>query len=231
MALPETVAVVPAAGAGRRSGSSAKLWRSLRGAPVLAHTLRRLSCAVSVAGIVVVVRRADVPRAHRLVRRYHLRKIQRIIVGGATRMASVRRGLAAVDPSAGFVLIHDAARPLIAPRLVDRAVHAARRWDAAIVAMPATDTIKMQRNGRIGRLTTPPRNTLWVAQTPQVFRRTLICAAYDAAARARVTVTDDAAAVERLGRRIAIVPSDATNLKITWPADFMVADTLLHGTR
>ena len=220
-----------AAGAGRRAGTSSKLLRPLRGEPVLVHSVRRLNRVAAVRSIVVVARRADVRRVRQLLARAQLHKVRRVVAVGATRMASVRRGLSAADPRASLILIHDAARPLIAPRLAARAIRAAQRCGAAIVAMPATDTVKIQRGERAGRLTTPPRHTVWMAQTPQVFRSALIRRAYAAAARARVGVTDDAAAVERLGRRVAVVPGDATNLKITWPADFAVAAALLNGHR
>ena len=226
------IAIVPAAGAGRRSGTSSKALRTLRGVPVLAHVLQRLSAVAAIRSIIVVVRRSERSRVRQLIARYRLRKVEQVVLGGPTRMASVRCGLAAADARAAYLLIHDAARPLIAPRVITRAIRAARQQGAAIVAMPATDTIKVQRHGaRPGRLTTLPRHTVWIAQTPQVFRSALIRRAYAAAAQAGVTVTDDAAAVERLRHRVAIVPSDAANLKITWPTDFAVAETLLNGHR
>lgn len=225
------VAIVPAAGAGRRAGgSSSKLFRSLRGTPVLARTLQRLSRVAAITQIIVVTRRSELAHVRRLVTRYRLRKVQRVVIGGTTRMESVRRGIAAVNGCGDYLAIHDAARPLIAPRLVTAAIRAAQRAGAAIVAAPATDTIKIQSSGgqRASRLRTPPRQSLWIAQTPQVFARDLIERAYAAARRARVTVTDDAAAVERLGHRVALVPGDAGNLKLTWPADFVVAEALLQ---
>ena len=227
----DVVAIVPAAGTGRRSGARSKLFRAVRKEPVLVHTLRRLGSVPAIRQIVVVTRRSERRRVQALVRRYRLAKVGPVIVGGATRMESVRRGLAAAGPSAPYLLIHDAARPCVAPRVIARTIRAAVRTGAAIAAMPATDTIKQRPARRAARLVTLPRQALWIAQTPQVFRSRLIRRAYARARDARVTVSDDAMAVERLGHRVAIVPSDASNLKITWPSDFAVAGVLLNGHR
>lgn len=221
------VAIVPAAGSGRRAGQE-KLFRPVRGVPVIVRTLRRLSAVAAIHRIIVIARPRDHRRIRQLVRRYRLAKVRAIVAGGPTRMASVRRGLAALDNAARWCVIHDAARPLIAPALVRQVIRAARRCRAAIAALPAMDTIKRCRaNGTATRLTTLPRHQVWLAQTPQVFERRLIQRAYEAAARAGVRVTDDAAAVERLGVRVALVPGTPTNVKITWPSDFAIAETLL----
>lgn len=226
----DVTAIVPAAGAGRRAGTAGKLFRPLKGVPVVVHAVRRLSRVPAIGRIILVVRSRDLLRTRRLVRRYRLGKVARIVAGGPTRMASVQRGLDAVESSAPYVLIHDAARPLVTPRLAARVIRAARRCGAAIAAVPAADTMKRTLgDARTGHLTTLPRRELWAAQTPQVFRSRLIRGAYAQAARSRATPTDDAAAVERLGHRVAIVSGDATNLKITWPQDVRVASALLNG--
>lgn len=225
MVVADVVAVVPAAGASRRAGGGSKLFRVLGGVPVVVRTLRQLSAVPAIAAIVLVARRSDLQPLRRLVQRYRLCKVTQIIRGGPTRMASVQRGLRAVDGSARYVAIHDAARPLVTPAAVARVIRAARRTGAAILAVPATDTVKLV--GR--RVTTLPRTRLWLAQTPQVFARPLITRAYAAATRARVTVTDDAAAVERLRRPVTLVPGTMTNLKLTWPVDFVVAERLLRN--
>ena len=222
-------AIVPAAGAGRRSGAASKLFRPVHGVPVLAHTLRALARIAGIRQIVVVVQRHEQRRVQALARRYRLAKVRRIVIGGATRMESVRHGLAALASGTALVLIHDAARPCVSAHVLTRTIRAAERSGAAIAAMPATDTIKQRPSRRAARLVTLPRQTLWIAQTPQVFRASLIQRAYARAHQAGIRVTDDAAAVERLGHRVTIVPSDASNLKITWPTDFAVAHALLNG--
>jgi 2-C-methyl-D-erythritol 4-phosphate cytidylyltransferase len=150
----------------------------------------------------------------------------RITIGGAQRQDSVRAGLAAAG-EADWVVIHDAARPLVTADLIARGLAAARVSGAAIAAMPVVDTIKVVEASRI--VATPPRATLWQAQTPQVFRRTLLLNAHAAAASSGAT--DDAALVEAYGSTVHVYEGSYRNVKITTDVDLVVARALLAALR
>ncbi len=149
-------------------------------------------------------------------------------MGGLTRADSVRQGLKAISGTIRWVAVHDAVRPLVRPELIEETLRQARRHRAAIAATPSQDTVKLANgDGCIHR--TPPRETVWLAQTPQVFERSLLERAH--AKGSRLKVTDDAQLVERLGVRVRLVEAPAENLKITRPIDLVVARTLLMGRR
>jgi 2-C-methyl-D-erythritol 4-phosphate cytidylyltransferase len=147
------------------------------------------------------------------------------VVGGATRSASVRAGLAAVAPSATVVVVHDAARPLASPALFEAVIGAVRRGaDAAVPAVPVPDTVKRVDGDEV--VETVARDELVVVQTPQAFRAEALRAAHTSGADA----TDDAALIEAADGRVVIVPGERANLKVTTPADLVMAAAILTGT-
>ena len=152
------------------------------------------------------------------------------VLGGAVRSESVARALAAAEPGApgDVVLVHDAARPLASAELVGRTLAALaedRSLDAAIAAAPVSDTVKRVDDGVVAE--TLDRSGLWAVQTPQVFRRGVLERALDVPAEVLAQATDDAWLIERLGGRVAVVPSDGENLKITTPLDLALAELLV----
>ena len=222
-------AIVVAAGRGERLGSpTPKCFLELAGKPVFLWGLEAFAQvpAVKWAALVVpegfeeIASQATVPLQQKM-------KIV-VAVGGRERPDSVMAGLDAVarwDPD--VVAIHDGARPLVTPELIARSITAARQVDAAIAAAPSTDTLKRIEGGRI--VETLDRKEIWRAQTPQVFKTELIIEAYRRAQEDGFEATDDAALVERMGIRPAVVESDWQNLKITVPADMIVAEALLRS--
>lgn len=221
-------AVIPAAGTGvRMGGPVAKPFLLLGGIPLLARTLLRLARSQVIdAYVLVVPPGSEETCARAVVAAYGLPAASRIVPGGAVRQASVRAGLQALPPGTDLVLVHDAARPCVPVSVVRATVEAAARDGAAVAAVPATETVKEARaDGRV--LRTLPRESLWIAQTPQVFARALILEAHAAAAADGFLGTDDAALVERLGRPVTLVPGSAENIKVTHPADLEVAARLL----
>ena len=206
-------------GAGR-----AKAFLPLAGRPLLLRAAEAFESAPEVEAIVAVVPAGEQRAAHDLLA--PLRKVVAVVAGGATRQDSVRAGLAAL-PAAfdGIVLVHDAARALIEPSLIASVVRAAVEAGAAIPVLPLVDTIKRVQDGGVSE--TLDRSELAAAQTPQGVRRALLQEALDRAARDGVTVTDEAMAVERLGRRVAAVVGSPRNLKITTPHDLRWAELLL----
>jgi 2-C-methyl-D-erythritol 4-phosphate cytidylyltransferase / 2-C-methyl-D-erythritol 2,4-cyclodiphosphate synthase len=220
------VGIVAAGGSGQRAGV-AKQWLVLGGATVLARAARALAASEVVDAVVVVVPPGEEARAAAEVGA--LGKPARVVAGGATRADSVRNGLAAAE-GAAVVLVHDAARPFLSPVLAARVAEAAARDGAALAALPATDTVKRAAAGEPPRVAeTLDRRTLWLAQTPQGFRRDLLVAAYAAAGAEASAATDECALVERTGAPVTLVPGEQGNFKITTPDDVERARAILEA--
>lgn len=223
-------ALIPAAGMGKRMGASInKQYLLLDGIPILARTLEVFERTPLVDGIFVVIPADEIPfcREH-VVERNGFSKVRCIVPGGTERQQSVLNGLRAMEGTADdndVILIHDGVRPFVTEGILNRATTVAQENDGALVAVPAKDTIKMVENGII--TATPPRETLWLAQTPQAFRYGIIRAAHEVADAERFLGTDDAMLVERLGRRVRIVVGDYRNVKITTPEDMVLAEAFL----
>lgn len=221
-----------AAGRGSRFGGPVpKAFLRLRGRPLLLHAAERLCAAVEPATgseLVVVVCRDDreeflAPNLAELRALTDRRCGLRIADGGATRQESMQNGLAAAaDPE--LVLVHDAARALLPVRATAACIAAAARTGAALLAIPAADTLKRVRDGRVEA--TLERDSVWHAQTPQVVRRDLLQRALSAARAAGFAGTDDVSLVERLGHPVEVVLGSPANLKITHPDDLPLAEAL-----
>ncbi|MFN0160245.1 MAG: 2-C-methyl-D-erythritol 4-phosphate cytidylyltransferase [Burkholderiales bacterium] len=225
-------AIVPAAGIGARSGQSIpKQYVPLAGLPMLCHSLRSLAAASCIDLVVCVLAGDDKwpasPHAHTLKREFGAR-LRFINAGGPTRAASVEGGLAFLGDEAraeDWVLVHDAARPGLRSKDVDTLVTAlADDPVGGILAVPVADTVK--RADATGRIdATPPREGLWLAQTPQMFRYGLLRQAYAQLPGA----SDEAAAVESLGLKPRLVQGRAENFKVTQPDDFALAEAVLRA--
>jgi 2-C-methyl-D-erythritol 4-phosphate cytidylyltransferase len=205
-------------------GSSPKQFLRLGGVPVLVRTLRILAGSRVVRGIVLVAPPAAVERTRRLLARHRVPRVLAVVPGGAERQESVWLGLQAVPPAADLVVVHDGVRPFITGTLVRDVVEAARRFGAAICGIPVRETVKRHREGFVE--TTVDRGGLWLIQTPQAFRRTLLWEAHDKARRDGFLGTDDAVLVERLGVPVRMVAGLQENLKITTPDDLARARVL-----
>jgi 2-C-methyl-D-erythritol 4-phosphate cytidylyltransferase/2-C-methyl-D-erythritol 2,4-cyclodiphosphate synthase len=215
-------AVIVAAGSGQRAGpGGAKQWRPLGGKPVARWSLEAL-LAAGAREVVVVTPEGDAAVAEAAFAGLTGWRLAR---GGATRDRSVVAGLEALSGDPGeIVLVHDAARPLLARHHIEALVQALEDADGALPALPVADTLK--RAGGDGRVVaTVDRSGLWRAQTPQAFRRGVLEAAY-AAWPAGEAPTDDASVVERAGGRIVLTPGDARLMKLTYPEDFAMAELL-----
>ncbi len=222
--------LIPAAGAGRRMGGDmSKQFLLLAGRPVLAHTISRFENHPQVNNIILIAPAEETTCCRNdVVDAYGFDKVSRIVVGGQERQDSVRNGLRAC-PAADddIVLVHDGVRPLLASGLIDAAVAAATANGAALVAVPAKDTIKVVVDGKVR--STPERSTLWQAQTPQAFRYDVIASAHEKAYKEGYRATDDAQLVEWLGQPVAVVEGDYRNLKITTPEDMLLAESYCAG--
>lgn len=226
------IAVVPAGGTGKRMGAGApKQFLMLGGVPLMVHALRALERAPSVTEVVLVVPKEEQARAlSEVVERHGLKKVLKVVPGGATRQESVHHGLHEVGEDVEIVMVHDAVRPFVTPDLIERSIEAARKHGGAIAAVPMKDTPKQAGpDGLIQR--TLDRHELWLAQTPQTFRRALVVEAYRKAEIEHVHGTDDAALVERLGHKIGLVEGSWENIKITTPEDMILAEAILAAKK
>ena len=221
------IAIIPAAGAGRRMGSAVeKQFLHLRGIPILARTLRVFDKSPEIDGIVLVVASQQrLALESEVLGPYHCEKLLRVVDGGPERQDSVANGLRATPPECDLVVVHDGVRPLVSIDLLEAVVEAAHQYGAAIAAIPAGDTVKQAESKKV--VATLERETIWLAQTPQVFRANLLRKAYEKAARDQAIVTDDAALLERIGAPVHLVLGSPENIKVTTPFDLVVAEAIL----
>ena len=209
--LPMCSMVVAAAGSSARMGGQDKLFTYLAGAPVLMRTLCAIDRAELVSEIVVAVQ-ADRMEA---------------VAELCARTESVLAAALECDPKAELIAIHDGARPLVRPEMIDEMIRAGYRTQAVAPAIPVTDTVKVADDSGLVQ-STPDRSSLYAVQTPQVFQANILKAALQAALASGEPVTDDCAAVERLGKQVWLAEGDRSNIKITTPDDLAVAEALLR---
>lgn len=199
--------------------------------PVIVHTLRALENCPRVHEIVVVTREDLLIPVSKLCREYALEKVSKVVVGGSTRAQSVYLGIQEVSKQAALIAIQDGARPLLTQEILQEVIQTAGTCGAAAPAIPVKDTIKKAENGII--IDTPDRSALYAVQTPQVFEADLIRAALYKAVEENLPITDDCSAVERLGMKVTLTQGSDDNIKITTPADLVLAEALLawRGTK
>lgn len=218
-------AAIVAAGGGERMGGIDKIFAPLAGKPVLAYAIDAFLRAPPVERIAVVVAAASIGRARDVVRTLAPGVPVDVVAGGERRRDSVRAGIDAL-PGCEWLLIHDGARPLVTPALIEAALECARLCGAAVPGVPPSDTIKqVDAEGRV--IATPDRASLRAIQTPQAFRRELLARAHEGA-DAGAGVTDDAMLVELLGAEVRVFAGDPRNIKITRPGDLAIAAALLR---
>jgi 2-C-methyl-D-erythritol 4-phosphate cytidylyltransferase len=238
--------LLPAAGLGTRmagppqkhpndknmsSGPPPKQFLALDGVPILIHSLRAFAAVERVTGIYVAVRKPEIERVEAQIAEYGFDGKVHVVEGGDNRQESVAHALAAVPAGPDdIVLVHDAVRPLIDAATIDRTIDAVMEHGAAIVGLPAVDTIKQVERTAHGALITAtiPREFIVQAQTPQGFRYELLRKAFAEATEDGFVGTDEASVVERAGLPVAVVPGSQVNLKITQPGDLELAAFYLH---
>jgi 2-C-methyl-D-erythritol 4-phosphate cytidylyltransferase len=217
---PRTGAVIVAAGSSRRMGGTDKLLAPLGGRPVLAHSIAAFAGHPLIHQVVVVSSAANLDAVRALVA--ELAPHASVVAGGARRRDSVRAGLEALI-DCEYVVVHDAARPLVTAAMIDAALEGAHETGAALCAVPVTDTVK--RSDPSGRVSsTVTREGLWLAQTPQAFRAELLLRAHRTI---ELDATDDAALIELLGEPVKLVMGSKRNIKITLPEDLALARALV----
>ena len=221
-------AIIAAGGRGQRVGSAVpKQLLSVGGRPILERTLATFIAHPSIDEIVVALP-AEIGEAPPAYLRSSTKPL-RAVIGGAVRQSSVANAFRAMGERGDLVVIHDAARPFASAGLISRTIAAAAESGAALAALPASDTVKRTDRGNGGRRfvrETLPRETIFLAQTPQAFRREVLLACLALAERDQIEATDEAALAERAGHRVAIVDGESTNIKITTADDLPIAEAI-----
>jgi 2-C-methyl-D-erythritol 4-phosphate cytidylyltransferase len=228
----QVFAILPAAGLGTRmAGPQPKQFLALNGLPILIHSLRAFAAVKRVTAIYVAVRKPEIERVQTQIAEYGFAGRVQVVEGGDSRQQSVSNALSALPAEADdIVLVHDAVRPLIDTATIDRTIDAVAEFGAAIVGLPAVDTIKQVERTAHGALVTStiPREFIVLAQTPQGFRYGLLQRAFAEATADGFTGTDEASVVERAGLPVAVVHGSQINLKITQQGDLELAEFYLR---
>lgn len=222
--------IIAAAGASSRMGGLNKQLEKIGDTPVFVMSALKFDRLDSVSEIIIAAPPDEVPRFEKLARNYGVSKLAAVVPGGESRFRSVRSALEAVSPKAEFIAVHDGARPLIEPEDIERVFEDAERYDAAIAAAPAVDTVKsVGSNGFIEK--TIPRAGLYVAQTPQVFRKKLYMEWLEKIGLQAENLTDDSSIAEECGQYVKITEILSPNFKITRPDDLIAANAIYDNRR
>lgn len=221
-----TTVIIPAAGSGKRLKSKTdKPFILINGTPLIAYTLKAVAKSKKVKDIIVVTQKKHIKKIERIIKKYDLKKISNVVKGGKIRTVSVKNGLEHVSKDTDIVAVHDGARPCIATDILDNAIDAARKNGCSCVCVKVKPTIKKVIGDKI--VTTIDRDLLWEAQTPQVFKKSILEKAYKNMSPAK-KYTDDVSLLENSKVYIKVVTGDYRNLKVTTKQDLDIAKHLLR---
>jgi 2-C-methyl-D-erythritol 4-phosphate cytidylyltransferase len=221
----QAAAIIVAAGGSRRMQGVDKLLAPLGGAPLVAHSIATFARHAAIARLVVVVSEANQDAIRKIVAESPAPDAT-VVLGGRRRRDSVLQGLLAAGEACDYVLVHDAARPFVDATLIDAALDGAREAGAALCALPVADTVKRaDPSGKVSSTVT--REGLWLAQTPQAFRRDLLLRAHQTI---DIDATDDAALIELLGEPVKLVMGSRRNIKVTLAEDLALAEALFKSS-
>ena len=217
--------VIPAAGSGKRFGENKQL-KILGDRPLVFHTLKPFIDSELINEIVVVAPKNDVQQLSRELKSMISVKSVMVVAGGNTRQKSVFNGLKAASDSSELICVHDAVRPFVTKELIEKAVNACSEHDGVIVAQSSTDTIKKVMDDQI--LETLPRETIWRAQTPQIFSKSALQEGLKMAEDENIQGTDEASLLERIGYQVGFVEGSSLNIKITTEEDWVFAEAIFN---
>jgi len=230
--------ILPAAGLGTRmgkgtaekAGTSRKQFMLLDGSPILLHTVRKFLASPRVGVIVIAVRAEDTDWVREILAAEFETGRVRVVEGGNSRQESVQNALSSLGPEYELVAVHDAVRPFIDLETIHKVFDEAAETGAAIVGVPAIDTVKQVTRGttHVRVRATLPREKLVMAQTPQVFRYDLLVRAFETARQDNFVATDESSMIERLDVEVSVVPGSDRNIKITKPTDMELAHLFLR---
>jgi 2-C-methyl-D-erythritol 4-phosphate cytidylyltransferase len=219
--------IIVAAGSSRRMGFD-KIFAEILGKPVLYWSLAAFEKCADIDEIIVVTRADRLAEVEELVASEKFKKVRKVIEGGAERHLSVWNGLRSIQSDGSeYVAIHDAARPLVTPKLISDCIALARKHGAACCASPIPDTVKRASYEKLVTEDVERRN-LWAMQTPQVFSSPLIMQAYASLMARNELVTDEVSAVQKLGKRVVLLENEDYNFKITFPRDLPMAEQVIE---
>lgn len=222
--VPKCSAVIVAAGASTRMGGVDKIVTDLAGKPMILRAAEAFQQNCGVQEIIVVTREELCGKVEQILKIGGITKLAKVVPGGATRLESVNKGLNWCSKKSKLVAIHDGARPMVSQRIITETIGKAAKLSAAAPAIPVTDTVRVVEDG-IG-VQTPERKKLYAFQTPQVFDKDLVHAAVISAIQKKLSVTDDCAAVEAMGGKIAVTQGEEENFKVTTRLDLAVANAI-----
>jgi 2-C-methyl-D-erythritol 4-phosphate cytidylyltransferase len=235
--MSRIAAILPAAGMGTRMGAETpKQFLELDGTPIVIHSLRRIASCALVTDIIVATRADEVARLESLIGCERIKQNVRVVKGGDSRQESVAVALRQVPRDTEVVLVHDAVRPFVTTEQITRVIEEARKCEAAILGIPAMDTVKEVKRASLPEdvaliIGTMPRERVVLAQTPQAFATKLLKEAFARAEADGVNVSDEAGLVERMGHDVHVVLGSERNMKITKPADMDLARFYLESER
>lgn len=223
--------IIVAAGSSARMNGVNKQLEKIGGTPVFVMSALKFDRSEKVGEIIVAAPEAETARYEKLARSFGVSKLAAVVPGGETRMQSVRKCLERVSPKADYIAVHDGARPLIETEEIEKVFADAERYNAAIAAVPAVDTIKTVGSGGFIE-STPPRGKLFYAQTPQVFQKKLYLSCLEKADEtALLGITDDSSILEMCGEYVKITEINGCNMKITRPEDLVAAEAVYQSRR
>ena len=235
--MSRIAAILPAAGLGTRMGAETpKQFLELDGTPIVIHSLRRIASCALVTDIIVATRADEVTRLRERIAEEKFKQAVRVVKGGDSRQDSVAEALREVPKDTEIVLVHDALRPFVTAEQITRVIEEARRCEAAILGIPAMDTVKEVKRASLPEdvaliIGTIPRERVVLAQTPQAFATKLLKEAFARAQADGVSASDEAGLVERMGHDVHVVLGSERNMKITKPADMDLAKFYLERER
>ena len=221
-----TSVVIVCAGNSTRMGGVNKILLPLGERLVIGVTMQAFQMCESISEIVIVAREDDIPAIQAEAKAAGITKLTACTTGGATRQESVINGVRKISPDAELVAVHDGARPLVKTEHIEGAIKDASVFGGATLGVPVKDTIKTVEDGLI--TDTPPRKSLYITQTPQIFKRSLYFEGIDFALEHGLDFTDDCQLVEAIGGKVCMTVGDYTNIKITTPEDIRIAEVLLE---
>ena len=221
----KTSAVIVCAGNSTRMGGVNKILLPLGERKVIGVTMQAFQKCDSITEIIIVAREDDIPAIQEEAKAAGISKLSACTTGGATRQESVINGIRKISKEAELIAVHDGARPLVKPEHIEKVIKDASVFGGATLGVPVKDTIKTVDGGLI--VDTPPRSSLYITQTPQIFKRNLYFEGIDFALEHSLDFTDDCQLVEAIGGKVAMTVGDYTNIKITTPEDLILADRLI----
>ncbi len=221
-------AIIAAGGIGRRFGEGQpKQFYLLKGKPILSWAIGKFEECILVDRIILVVPRGmgKYTRQH-VLSPFGYKKVKTVVEGRKERRDSVLQGLRVLETDTDTVLVHDGVRPIISEELIRKVIQATQRWEAVVPGLPVRETIKQVGRNNLVRETLD-KKTIYLAQTPQGFKKDLICRAYAQVKKRGWVANDDASLVEKLGVKVKMIPGEETNIKITSPQDLVISELFL----